>query len=62
MFHPKNEKSPLSPHHCADGGQGEVFVATKHFWCLDWTFTVKQGCGQIVIAQQHGEYQHVSPE
>ena len=25
----------LSTHHCADGGVGEVFESTKHFWSVN---------------------------
>ena len=32
LFYFNKRESTLSTHHSADGGVGEVFVSTKHFW------------------------------
>ena len=34
IVHRKMKIHSLSTHHCADGGVGEVFESTKHFWSV----------------------------
>ena len=43
IVHRKMRMYPLSTHHNADGGVGEVFESTKHFW----SFRGKFCCSQI---------------
>ena len=47
MVHPEMKMHSLSTHHCGDGGGGEVFESTKHFW----SFSVRQ-CSWLVIYLQ----------
>ena len=37
MFHPKMQIHLLSSYNYTDGGLGEVFESTKHFWSFQET-------------------------